>query len=145
MSPFLTLLYFQVTHTVGKKWLHRLKKRLIKKLHTDWDRIAKASMKSTFPVYNKHNNIIEYYSNCGLCKKKLLVNGICCLRMNRAEVQELNELLRADSIPAGLAETMFVCKLCKTFCGIKQKAAVEPDYLKNHSNHKKFIKEQKRR
>ena len=65
--------------------------------------------------------------------------------MNRAEVQELNELLRADSIPAGLAETMFVCKLCETFCGIKQKAAVEPDYLKNHSNHKKFIKEQKRR
>ena len=62
--------------------------------------------------------------------------------MNKAEVQDLNELLRADSIPAGLAETMYVCKLCKTFCGIKQKAAVEPDYLKKH---KDFMKQHKRR
>ena len=130
---------------MSKKWLHRLKKRLVKKLNTDWARIDKASMKSSFPVCTKHNNIIEYYSNCGLCKKKLSVNAICCLRMNKAEVQDLNELLRADNIPAGLAETMFVCKLCKTFCGIKQKAAMEPDYLKNHKNHKLFMKEHKRR
>ena len=65
--------------------------------------------------------------------------------MNKAEVQDLNELLRADSIPSGLAENMFVCKLCKLFCGIKQKAANEPDYLKHHKNHKFFIKEQKKR
>ena len=61
------------------------------------------------------------------------------------EVQEFNELLRADSIPAGLAETMFVCKQCKAFCGIKQKAAAEPDYLKNHKNHKLFMKQHKQR
>ena len=65
--------------------------------------------------------------------------------MNKTEVQELNELLRADSIPSGLAETMFVCKLCKVFCGIKQKAAVETDYLKNHKNHKMFLKDHKKR
>ena len=102
-------------------------------------------MKSTFPVCSKHNNIIDYYSNCGLCKTKLSLKGICCLKMNKTEVQELNELLRADSIPSGLAETMFVCKLCKVFCGIKQKAAVETDYLKNHKNHKMFLKDHKKR
>jgi len=135
----------EVTHTIGKKWLHRLKKRLAKKLITDWDRIAKASMKSSFPVCNKHYNIIDYYRNCGLCKKKLQINEISCLKMNKVEVQEFNELLRADSIPAGLAEGMFVCKLCKSFCGIKQKAAAEPDFLKNHKNHKLFMKQHKQR
>ena len=64
--------------------------------------------------------------------------------MNKAEVQELNDLLRADSIPSGLAENMFVCKHCKLFCGIKQKAAVEPDYLKHHKTHKMFLKEHKK-
>ena len=65
--------------------------------------------------------------------------------MNKVEVQALNELLRADSIPAGLAEAMFVCKLCKTFCGMKQKAASVPDYYENHKNHKIFVENHKRR
>ena len=65
--------------------------------------------------------------------------------MNKVEVQALNELLRADSIPAGLAEAMFVCKLCKTFCGMKQKAAAVPDYFENHKNHKIFVENHKRR
>ena len=134
----------QVTHTVGKNRLHRLKKRLIKKLNVDWDRIAKASMKSTFPVCEKHYKIIDYYSNCGLCKTKLSLKAICCLKMNKAEVQELNDLLRADSIPSGLVENMFVCKHCKLFCGIKMKAAAEPDYLKHHKTHKLFLKEHKK-
>lgn len=69
---------------------------------------------------------------------------MCSLGMTKLEVQDLNNMLRADSIPAGLVENMFVCKLCKTFCGIKQKA-VEPDYLKNHKSHKMFYKEHKRR
>ena len=65
--------------------------------------------------------------------------------MNKVEVQALNELLQADSIPAGLAVAMFVCKLCKTFCGMKQKAAAVPDYFKNHKNHKMFVEEHKKR
>ena len=65
--------------------------------------------------------------------------------MNKVEVQALNELLQADSIPAGLVEAMFVCKLCKTFCGMKQKAASVPDYYENHKNHKIFVENHKRR
>ena len=134
-----------MTHTVGKNWLHRLKKKLSRKFNTDWEKINKASMKSKFPVCNKHNNVIEYFTKCGLCKQQLAVNGMCCLRVNKVEVQNLNELLRDDNIPAGLAENMFVCKHCKTFCGVKIKAAGEPDYLKNHKNHKMFVKDHKRR
>jgi hypothetical protein len=48
-------------------------------------------------------------------------------------VQELNGLLREDQIPAGLVENMFLCKLCKAFCGIKLKAPQQPDYLKTQS------------
>ncbi len=142
MSQF--SLHLQVTTTVSKKWLQRLKKKLMKKLSMDWDRIGKASMKSSFPVCNKHNGAVEYYSSCGLCKRKLSVGGICSLGLTKQEVTDLNNMLRDDSIPAGLAENMFVCKLCKTFCGIKQKAA-QPDYLKNHKTNRAFYKDYKRR
>ena len=133
----------EVTHAVGKNMLERLKKRLLRKLNIDWQKINKASRKSKFPVCNKHNNIIEYFTKCGLCKQQL--TRMCCLYVNKVEVQALNELLRADSIPAGLAANMFVCKLCKTFCGIKQKAAMEPDYFKNNQNYKMFVEDHKRR
>ena len=65
--------------------------------------------------------------------------------MNKVEVQALNELLQADSIPAVLAVAMFVCKLCKMFCGMKQIAAEVPDYFENHKNHKMFVEYHKRR
>ena len=68
----------EVTHAVGKNCLQRLKKR---KLNTDWEKINKASRNSKFPVCNKHNNIIEYLTKCGLCKQPLTAYGIvCCLR-----------------------------------------------------------------
>jgi hypothetical protein len=51
---------------------------------------------------------------------------------------------REDHIPADLKENHFVCKLCKTFCGIKQKS-LQPDYLKNHKTHKAFYKDYRRR
>ena len=134
-----------MTHTIAKNWLHKLKRKLVRKFNTDWEKINKASMKSKFPVCNKHNNIIECFTKCGLCKQQLAVNGMCCLRVTKEEVQALNESLRADNIPAGLSESMFVCKLCKTFCGVKQKVEQDPDYLKSHKNHKMFVKENKRR
>jgi hypothetical protein len=135
----------EVTHTVQKNWLHRLKKKLLRKFNTDWEKISKASLKSKFPVCNKHNNVIEYFTKCGLCKQPLAVNGMCCLLMTKEQVHELNELLRADNIPSGLHASMFVCKLCKAFCGVKQKVMTDPDYMKSHKNHKMFIKENKRR
>jgi len=134
----------QVTSSVSKKWLIRLKKRLVKKIGLDWDKVSKASVKATFPICEKHNSLIDFYSNCGLCKRKLSVGGICTLGMSTKEVEEMNILLREDHIPADLKENNFVCKLCKTFCGIKQKS-LQPDYLKNHKTHKAFYKDYRRK
>jgi hypothetical protein len=64
--------------------------------------------------------------------------------MTTKEVEEMNILLREDHIPADLKENNFVCKLCKTFCGIKQKS-LQPDYLKNHKTHKAFYKDYRRK
>ena len=70
----------EVTHAVGKNCLQRLKKKLARKLNTDWEKINKASRNSKFPVCNKHNNIVEYLAKCGLCKQLLTPYGMCCLR-----------------------------------------------------------------
>ena len=70
----------EVTHAVGKNCLQRLKKLITRKLDTDWEKINKASSNSKFPVCNKHNNIIEYLTKCGLCKQPLTAYGVCCLR-----------------------------------------------------------------
>ena len=134
----------QVTNQVSKKWLIRLKKKLSKKVGLDWEKVSKASVKAIFPMCNKHNALIEFYSNCGLCKRKLTVGGICTLGMSSKEVEEMNVLLREDNIPADLKENNFVCKLCKTFCGIKQKS-LQPDYLKNHKTYKAFYKDYRRK
>ena len=134
----------QVTSSVTKRWLMRLKKRLIKKIGLDWEKVQKASAKAPFPLCAKHNNLIDFYSNCGLCRRKLTVAGICTLGMSGKEVEEMNILLREDHIPADLKENNFVCKLCKTFCGIKQKS-LQPDYLKNHKTHKAFYKDYRRK
>ena len=134
----------RVTSSVSKKWLIRLKKKLLKKVTLDWEKVNKASVKATFSVCEKHDNLIEFYSNCGLCKRRLTVGGICALGMTKQEVEEINLLLREDHIPADLKENNYVCKLCKTFCGIKQKS-LQPDYLKNHKTHKAFYKDYRRR
>jgi hypothetical protein len=47
-----------VTGSVSKKWLIRLKKRLMKKVTLDWDKVGKASGKATFLVCAKHNSMI---------------------------------------------------------------------------------------
>lgn len=134
----------QVSSQVSKKWLIRLKKKVSKKVGLDWEKIGRASVKATFPICSKHNALIEFYTNCGLCKRKLTVGGICTLGMSHKEVEEMNVLLREDHIPADLKENNFVCKLCKTFCGIKQKS-LQPDYLKNHKTYKAFYKDYRRK
>ena len=135
----------QVTTTIGKKWLLRLKKKLIKRgTHLDWERVNKSSLKTNFPLCNKHNTIIDHYVHCGLCKRKLTIGGMCSLGMAKAEVQALNELLQKDGIPAALVENQFVCKLCTTFCGIGQKS-IEPNYFKKHKAHKSFYKDYRKR
>ena len=134
-----------MTTTIGKKWLLRLKKKLMKRgTHLDWERVNKSSMKSTFPLCHKHNTWIDYYVHCGLCKRKLAIGGMCSLGMTKLEVHGLNELLHKDGIPAALVENMFVCKLCRTFCGIRQKST-EANYFKKHKAHRSFYKDYRKR
>ena len=131
---------------MSKKWLLRLKKKLInKKLRLDWDRVGRASVKTPFPVCTKHHSIVDMFMKCGLCMSKLHVGGVCSLGMTSQEVQTLNGLMQADGIPASLLEIMFVCKLCKTFCNIRHKAATQKDYLKNHTSHRAFYRNHKKR
>ena len=94
----------QVTTKVSKRWLIRLKKRLVKKIGLDWDKVSKASVKAEFPFCAKLTNLIDFYSNCGLCRRKLTIQGICPLGMATKEVEEMNILLREDHIPADLKE-----------------------------------------
>jgi hypothetical protein len=58
---------------VSKKWLIRLKKRLMKKVTLDWDKVGKASGKATFLVCAKHNSMIGrlmlFYFVKGLCRE----------------------------------------------------------------------------
>ncbi|QQP51613.1 Uncharacterized protein FKW44_013033, partial [Caligus rogercresseyi] len=133
----------EVTENVSKKWLVRLKKKLVRKISLDWERVGRGSVKSVFPVCHKHHSWVDFYSSCGLCKKKLTVGGICTLGISKQEVHELNVLLREDRIPAELVENHFVCKLCKTFCNLKQKLLVSPEAFKKAQ--KGFCKDYKKR
>jgi len=121
-------------------WLIRLKKRLVRKIRMDWDKVTKASVKACFPLCAKHDNLIAFYSNCGLCRRKLTPAGSLNLNLSPKEVEEMNVLLREDHIPADLKEDNCVCNCCKTFCGIKQKS-LDPNYLKTHTTHKKYYKD----
>jgi hypothetical protein len=40
----------------------------------------------------------DFYSNCGLCKRRLTIGGICTLGMTKKEVEEMNILLREDML-----------------------------------------------
>jgi hypothetical protein len=95
-SPFTNFKLFsflQISSTVSKKWLIRLKKKLFKRVSMDWERVTKASSKATFPVCTKHSELVEYYMFCGLCKQKLNVGGMCTLGgMTRQQVNSLSSL-----------------------------------------------------
>eukprot|EP00095_Tigriopus_kingsejongensis_P003267 snap_masked-scaffold69_size418775-processed-gene-3.20 protein:Tk03267 transcript:snap_masked-scaffold69_size418775-processed-gene-3.20-mRNA-1 annotation:"hypothetical protein Phum_PHUM604780" len=134
----------EVTSVVSKKWLVRLKRKLSRKVTLNWEKVTKSSAKSVHGMCHKHNALVESFTKCGLCKRQLTIGGICGLAMEKEEIRELNEMLQNDNIPADLYENVFVCKHCKTFCGIKKKAK-EPDYLKNHKSHKAFYKDYRRK
>ncbi len=127
----------------------RLKKKLcIRKVNVCWERVSKASAKANFPVCHKHSSLVESFTACGLCKRRLTIGGISTLGLSggKHELHRLNELLSRDGIPSQLAsELVYVCKLCKSFCGIKLRVAAQPDYFKNHRQDKTFFKDYRKR
>lgn len=124
----------------------RLRKKLSKKVALNWERVTKGSAKSTFAVCHKHHALVESYSQCGLCRRKLTIGGISVLGVaSKDEAMKLNNALRADNIPSDLHEHSFVCKTCKTFCTLVRQRIHDPDYLRNHKHNKGFYREYRRR
>ncbi len=135
----------QVTSSITKKWLIRLRKKLGKKVSLNWDRVTKASAKATFPICNKHMSLANSFSICGLCRRKLALGSVVVISFSaEEELPELNASLRADGIPSELHEQSLICKLCKTFCSIKLKCN-DPEYLKGNRPHKSFLKDYRKR
>ncbi len=130
---------------MSKRWLIRIKKKLSRKVVLNWDRVTKGSAKATFPLCHKHNALIESYSICSLCRRKLSVVSVSALAVTKPdELAALNKAIREDHIPSELNEQSFVCKHCKIFCNIKQQA-LDPDYLRNHKNHKSWFKDYRKK
>ena len=110
---------------------------------------------------HKHNAIVESFTSCGLCRRRLTIGSICtlgvritpspeirkqmkwCLKLtligclsqvSREELPPLVEALNRDSIPSHLAsESTFVCKLCKAFCGVKVSSTKHSLKLVSHT------------
>lgn len=141
----LSFLSSQVVSNVSRKWFQRFKKRLLKtRVAICWDRVTKGSAKATFPLCVKHNALMEALRTCGLCKNQMSISSVCPLGMERETVARVNEELRGDSIPSELTESMFVCKLCKSFLAVRQRADMA-DYLKNNKTCKHFYKGYRRK
>ena len=130
---------------MSKKWLNRLRKKLLKKVALNWERITKGSAKATFPMCHKHSALVDSYSQCGLCKRKLTVGGICVLGVTKEDVATMNSMMRADSIPSELHEHAFVCKCCKTFTGVLKQRMGDPDYLKKHKVAKDYYRQHRKK
>ena len=102
----------------------------------NWERVTKGSAKSSFPMCHKHNAIVESFTSCGLCRRRLTIGSICTLGVTREELAPLVEALNRDSIPSHLAsESTFVCKLCKAFCGVKVSIALHQFIMSISSTH----------
>lgn len=137
----------KVVTSISKKWLLRLKKKmLMRKMALDWERVRKSSAGSAFPLCGKHNSWLEEFVHCGLCKRQLALGGMCTLGCSSAEeADQLNASLQADGVPSALKENAFVCKLCKTFCTLKQKSSLNPTYFSVRPAHKSYYKDYKSR
>lgn len=68
--------------------------------------------------YNRHYSQVDYYTLCGICKKRLNRNHMYSIR---SELNDLNEILREDSIPIKLLDNMLLCKLCHYYMSLRLK------------------------
>jgi len=134
----------QVSETISKKWLLRLKRKLGKKVSLNWDRVNKGSAKALFPLCAKHMALANSFSICGLCRRKLALGSVVLVTFAKEEITELNGGLRADGIPSELHQQSLICKLCKTFCSIKLKWH-DAEYLKANRTHKSFYKDYRKK
>lgn len=104
----------QATHTVKKKWLVKLKKSITNKLDIDLDKPGAMY----FPLCAQHHYWVDYFTVCGICRKRLNRNHLYSLG---SETDRLNLMLAEDGIPARLSDKLFLCKLCRYYSNLRLK------------------------
>ncbi|CAH1402873.1 unnamed protein product [Nezara viridula] len=111
----------QATHTVKKKWLVKLKKSISNKIQNDkLDIDLDKSAAMYFPLCAQHHYWVDYFTVCGICRKRLNRNHLYTLG---SETDRLNLMLAEDGIPARLSDKLFLCKLCRYYSNLRLKYA----------------------
>lgn len=111
----------QATHTVKKKWLVKLKKSITNKVQSDkLDIDLDKSAAMYFPLCAQHHYWVDYFTVCGICRKRLNRNHLYTLG---SETDRLNLMLAEDGIPARLSDKLFLCKLCRYYSNLRLKYA----------------------
>ncbi|BES92959.1 Hypothetical protein NTJ_05769 [Nesidiocoris tenuis] len=103
------------TRTIKRKWLIKLKKSITNKLDIDIDKMGHGVY---YPLCTQHHYWVEYFTVCGICRKRLNRNNLFSLG---AEADRLNLMLAEDGIPARLSVNLFLCKLCRYYADLRLK------------------------
>lgn len=61
---------------------------------------------------------MDYFTVCGICKKRLTRNHMYALG---PETEDLNQSLSDDGIPVRLSDKLFLCKLCRYYGSLRLK------------------------
>ncbi|XP_046666671.1 uncharacterized protein LOC124358417 [Homalodisca vitripennis] len=101
-------------HSVRRKWLIKLKKSIGKKLVIDMDKNPHLPI----PLCSQHYYWVDYFTVCGICKKRLTRNHMYALG---PEADDLNQALSDDGIPVRLSDKLFLCKLCRYYSSLRLK------------------------
>ncbi|CAH0387325.1 unnamed protein product [Bemisia tabaci] len=104
-------------HSVRRKWIVKLKKSIAKKLMIDMEKIQH-NQHLPFPLCSQHYYWVDYFTVCGICKKRLSRNNMYALG---PEAEELNQYLHEDGIPVHLTDKLFLCKLCRYYSSLRLK------------------------
>ncbi|XP_046384092.1 uncharacterized protein LOC124154430 [Ischnura elegans] len=106
-------------HLVRRKWLTRLRRTISKLLPIELTPVPPHQQQPLHaPLCSRHFYCLEYYSLCGICKRKLSRNN---MHPVGREVHALNSVLMEDAIPVTLTGKIFLCKMCRYYSGIRLK------------------------
>ncbi|XP_071441228.1 serine-rich adhesin for platelets isoform X2 [Hetaerina americana] len=106
-------------HLVRRKWLTRLRRTISKLLPIELTPVPSHQQQPLHaPLCSRHFYCLEYYSLCGICKRKLSRNN---MHPVGREVHALNSVLMEDAIPVTLTGKIFLCKMCRYYSGIRLK------------------------
>ncbi|KAF6204751.1 hypothetical protein GE061_018913 [Apolygus lucorum] len=124
------------TRTIKRKWLIKLKKSITNKLNIDMEKLGHGVY---YPFCTQHHYWVEYFTVCGICRKRLNRNNLFSLG---AEADRLNLMLAEDGIPARLSVNLFLCKLCRYYADLRLKY---PDPTAIPSSNQNFYKNYRRK